>query len=179
MFLGEIRRNDALVPPSSSKIMKTSSCLLLLAATMGPAALLTSSCSKTDNTATTVEKVKADAKDVAADIKATVTDSWDSIKDYTYEKRADFSAGIDRMAAQFDDKTRELKAKWAGAPDAASKDRENAIKEYDEARADLKLRLSELGNASADTWADAKEKVAQAWKRVQVAYDKVKASAVP
>jgi len=146
---------------------------------MGPAALLMSSCSKTSSTSTTVEKVKADAKEVAADVKATASDSWDSIKDFTYEKRADFSASIDRMAAQFDDKARELRAKVAGATDAASKDRESAIKEYDEARADLKSRLSELGNATADTWADAKEKVAQAWKRVQAAYDKVKASAAP
>jgi len=138
-----------------------------------------SSCSKTSSTSTTVEKVKADAKEVAADVKATTSDSWDSIKDFTYEKRADFSASIDRMAAQFDDKARELRAKVAGATDAASKDRESAIKEYDEARADLKSRLSELGNATADTWADAKEKVAQAWKRVQAAYDKVKASAAP
>jgi uncharacterized phage infection (PIP) family protein YhgE len=159
--------------------MKTSRFLLLLAAAMSPAALLMTGCSKTENASTTMEKVKTDAKEVAADVKATVSDSWDTIKDYTYEKRADFSASLDRMAAQLDDKAREFRAKIAGAPDAASKDRESAIKEYDEARADLKAKLTELGNATADTWADAKEKVAQAWKRVQAAYDKVKTSAAP
>jgi hypothetical protein len=179
MSFGESRHNDFPVPPFSPKIMKTSRCLLLLAALMSPAALLVSGCSKTDNTSTNAEKVKTDAKEVAADIKAAVSDSWDSIKDYTYEKRADFSASIDRMAGQFDDKIREFKAKVAGATDAASKDREGAIKEYDEARGDLKSKLSDLGNATADTWADAKGKVAQAWKRVQAAYDKVKVSAAP
>jgi len=144
---------------------------------MSPAALLIFGCSKTDNTSTSVEKVKTDAKDVAADVKAAVSDSWDSIKDYTYEKRTDFSASIDRMAGQIDDKGRELKTKIASAPDAATKDRESAIKEYDEARADLKSKLSDLSNATADTWADTKEKVAQAWKRVQAAYEKMKASA--
>jgi|CZKI01.1.fsa_nt_gi hypothetical protein len=159
--------------------MKTSRCLLLLAAAMSPVALLMIGCSKTDNSSTNVEKVKTEAKEVAADVKASASDSWDSIKDYTYEKRADFSASFDRMTAQMDDKAREVKAKVAGVPDAASKDRESAVKEYDEARADLKSKLSDLGNATADTWADAKEKVAQAWKHVQAAYDKVKASATP
>ena len=176
MSFGESRRNEPLDPPQSPKIMNKSR-LILLAAAMSPAALLMFGCSKTDNTSTNVEKVKTDAKEVAADIKAAASDTWDSIKDFTFEKRAEFSAGIDRMAGQCDDKARELKAKLASAPDAASKDRESAIKEYDEARADLKAKLSELGTATADTWADAKEKVAQAWKRVQAAYDKVKASA--
>ncbi len=157
--------------------MKTSHFLLLLAAVMSPAAILTTGCSKADNTSANVEKVKNDAKEIAADVKAAAADSWDSIKDFTYEKRAEFSASIDRMSGQLDDKTREFRAKVAGAPDAASKDRESAIKEYDEARADLKSKLTDLGNATADTWADAKEKVAQAWKRVQAAYDKVKANA--
>ncbi|MGO9243531.1 MAG: hypothetical protein ACLQDC_02020 [Verrucomicrobiia bacterium] len=138
---------------------------------------MTTGCSKADNTSANVEKVKNDAKEIAADVKAAAADSWDSIKDFTYEKRAEFSASIDRMSGQLDDKTREFRAKVAGAPDAASKDRESAIKEYDEARADLKSKLTDLGNATADTWADAKEKVAQAWKRVQAAYDKVKANA--
>jgi hypothetical protein len=80
------------------------------------------------------------------------------------------------MSVQLDDKTREFKAKFAGVPDTATKDREAAIKEYDEARADLKARVSDLGNASSDTWSDAKAKVADSWKRVQTAYDKMKAT---
>ncbi|MGA2018238.1 MAG: hypothetical protein ABSH26_14925 [Opitutaceae bacterium] len=157
--------------------MKTSRSLLLLAAAMSPAALLICGCSKSDNASANAEKVKNDAKEIAADVKAAASDTWDSIKGFTYDRRSDFSVSIDRMSAQLDEKTREFRTKVAGASDAASKDRESAIKEYDEARADLKSRLSELGNATADTWADAKEKVAQAWKRVQGAYDKLKANA--
>jgi hypothetical protein len=157
--------------------MKTCRRLLLLAAVVSPAALFLFGCSKTDNTSATMDKVQADAKAVATDVKTAAVDSWDAIKDFTFDRRSDFSTGIDRMAKQLDDKTRDLKAKMAGAPDAASKDRDAAIKEYDEARADLNSKLADLGNATADTWADAKAKVVEAWNRVRAAFDKVKSSA--
>jgi hypothetical protein len=136
----------------------------LLALTLLPAALLVSSgCTKTD---------KDNATAVVQDIKATAIDSWDSIKDFTFEKHAEFSASIDRMSASMDDKIAEAKAKISSTPDAAAKDKEAAIKDYDAARADLKARLVELNNATADTWADAKAKVVDAWQRVKTAYDK-------
>jgi outer membrane murein-binding lipoprotein Lpp len=155
--------------------MKTSRIVLLLAAGLSPLALLVSGCSKTDSSSTAVETVKADSKAVAADVKASVIDTWDSVKDYTYEKRADFSADMDRMAGRLDDKTSELKAKFASLPAATAKDREDAMKEYDAARADLKSKLSDLSKATADTWADSKASVAESWKRLRAAYEKVKA----
>lgn len=155
--------------------MKTSRIVLLLAAGLGPVALLVSGCSKTDNTSAAVEAVKADGKAAVADIKATAIDTWDSVKDYTFEKRADFSAGMDRMAGQLDDKTNELKAKFAAMPAATASDRESAAKEYDAARADLKEKLAVLSKATSDTWAGAKANVAESWKHVQAAYEKVKA----
>jgi hypothetical protein len=49
------------------------------------------------------------------------------------------------------------------------------MKEYDAARADLKSKLSDLSKATADTWADSKASVAESWKRLRAAYEKVKA----
>jgi hypothetical protein len=136
----------------------------VLALTLVPAFLFVSGgCSKQD---------KDNASAVAQDIKATAIDSWDSIKDFTYEKRVEFSASIDRMSASMDNDIAAAKAKLAGTPDAAAKDKQAAIKDYDDARADLKARLADLDNATADTWADAKAKVAQAWDRVKAAYAK-------
>jgi len=156
--------------------MKTYRNLLLLSALVSPAALFLSGCSKTDTTSTTVDKVQADAKAVATDVKNAASDSWGAIKDFTFDRRSDFSSGIDRLTKQLDDDTRELRAKVASAPDAASKDRVAAVKEYDDARADLKSRLSDLDKSTADTWADAKAGVAKAWDRVQAACAKVKSS---
>jgi hypothetical protein len=79
---------------------------------------------------------------------------------------------MDRMSDKLDERARVLRAKASGVPDAASKDREAAVKEYDDARADLKSKMTDLGNATADTWSDAKAKTAAAWTRVRVAYDK-------
>lgn len=153
--------------------MKTQRSLFLLIATLSPAALLLSGgCSKNKSEPSVVQDTKAAVKDAAADVKEAVSDSWSSIKDFTYEKRTDFSAAIDRMAKKLDDQSVKLKAKTADVSDAAAKDRENALKEFNEARADLKSKLADLGNATADTWADAKAKVALAWQKVQAAYDK-------
>jgi hypothetical protein len=113
-------------------------------------------------------------------MKVAMSDTWDSIKDFTYARRADFSAAMDRMATEMDDKTAALNAKVAGVPDDASRERDSAKREYDRARADLKARLHDLGNATADTWADAKARAAVAWKNVQAAYDRMtRANAAP
>src|SRR5665213_1723346 len=96
--------------------MKTSRFFLLLAAVMSPAALMISGCSKSDTASSPADQVKAGASDVADK----VSDSWDSIKDYTYDRRVEFTASIDRMTARFDDKTRELKTKMVGPPDDRS-----------------------------------------------------------
>jgi hypothetical protein len=150
--------------------MKTSRLFLLFAAAMSSAALMISGCSKSDNATSPTDQVKADASAVAN----SVSDSWDSIKDYTYDKRVEFTASFSRMTGRVDDQARDWKAK---ASSSASADRASAIKDYDDARADLKARLKDLDNATADTWADAKDKVDQAWKHVQSAYDKMTASA--
>jgi uncharacterized phage infection (PIP) family protein YhgE len=146
--------------------------LFRIAAVVAPAALLISGCSKSTDSSTVVEQVKADTAQAVVDIRVDLSNSWNSIKDYTYEKRADFSSGMDRMSDKLDEKARALRSKTAGASDAASKDREAAIKDYDDARADLKARMTDLGNATADTWSDAKAKTVAAWNRVRAAYDK-------
>ena len=156
--------------------MKTYRRLFLLAATAAPAALFLFGCSKAGNSSAAVDTVKTDATAVAADVKATASDSWDAVKDYTYERRSDFSSGIDRMTKKLDDKTAELKAKMSDATDNVTADRQSAMKDYDKARTDLNEKLSVLGKATADTWADAKAKVAESWHRVQASFDKVKAN---
>jgi soluble cytochrome b562 len=146
---------------------------LLLAAALVPAAFfIGDGCSKTDSTSKRVQRAKAEAAKALADVKAAVSDSWDSIKDFTYERRADFSEGMDRMARELDDGTAALKARAAGAPDAASREREAAIKEYERARAELRVRLADLANATSATWADAKARACDAWRRMQAAYDR-------
>jgi oligoribonuclease NrnB/cAMP/cGMP phosphodiesterase (DHH superfamily) len=155
--------------------MKTPRSLLILLAGIGPALVLGSvGCSKstTSSASASAEDAKAGIKDAAIDVKNAAVDSWDSVRDYTYEKRADFSSSMDRMDKSMDDKIAELKAKGSYSSDSVKSDKEAAIKDYDKARDDLKARLADLSNASSDGWADAKAKVSEAWQRVKAAYDR-------
>jgi|HubBroStandDraft_1064217.scaffolds.fasta_scaffold130799_2 hypothetical protein len=152
--------------------MKTTRPILFIIAAFGPAILIGSAgCSKSDNSSASsnLQDAKVAVTNAAVDVKNAAVDTWDSISAYTYEKRVEFSASLDRMDKTMDDKIAEEKTK---APDTLSADKQAAIKDYDEARADLKARLTDLGNATADTWADAKAKVAAAWQRVKADYDK-------
>jgi len=151
--------------------MKSSRTLLYLLSAIGPAILFGPGCSKSDTSSAsaTAQDAKTAVTNAAVDVKNAAVDTWDSVRDYTYEKRTDFSASLDRMDRKMDDKIAEEKAQ---APDTLSKDKQAAIKDYDEARADLKAKLTDLGNATADTWADAKAKVSEAWQKVKADYDK-------
>jgi hypothetical protein len=152
--------------------MKNPKTLLFLLASLGSAVVIGSSgCSKSANSTASndVQDAKAAVTNAAIDVKNAAVDTWDSIRDYTYDKRVDFSTSIDRMDKTMDDKIAEEKAQ---APNTLSADKQAAIKDYDDARADLKARLADLSNATADTWADAKAKVAAAWQRVKADYDK-------
>jgi hypothetical protein len=152
--------------------MNTSRSLHFLLAGAALAAVLgLSACSKSDNSAanSNLQDAKDSVKAAAIDVKDAAVSTWDSIKDYTYDKRADFSAKLEQMDKTMDDKIAEEKAQ---APSTYSADKQAAIKDYDDARADLKARLNDLSNATADTWADAKAKVAAAWQRVKADYDK-------
>jgi len=98
---------------------------------------------------------------------------WADIKDDTYEQRAHFAAGANRMSARLDDQIRELRAKRA-AMTTDLKDWDFAMKEVDESRALLTGRMEDLAKATTpETWADAKDKIGEAWQRSQLAVDKM------
>jgi hypothetical protein len=167
-------------------IMKTPRPFFLFIAALSPAVLLVSSCAKNDGasstiqTATndagkTVQATKAATKDDINGVKAATTDSGNGMKDYIYGNRAELSTDLNRMAAKLDNKVHEIEMapKLAGIPDATSRARDGAIKEFNGARADLEAGLASLDNATAGTWADAQGNIVQAWKRMQAAYEKV------
>ena len=137
--------------------MKTTSSLQLLAALI-PVALMSTSCAKTASTA------QDTAASVASSVQATASDSWDSIKDYTYEKRVEFAAGLDRMEASSNTTISAMSAD-------ATKGRESAVNEFHDADAQMKIQLTALRASTADTWTDAKAKAGAGWQRVKAAYD--------
>jgi hypothetical protein len=154
--------------------MKTTPSLLLFATLSS--ALLGSGCAKSDDFKQAAQSTKVAAKELAADVKAAAVDTWDSVKDYAYEKREDFAAGLDRMTAKRDAEIQAMNAQLTGLPEATAKQREHAVKEYNEARTYLKSQLEHLRTGTADTWAATKEKAAASWQAVEAAFEKVKSS---
>ncbi len=154
--------------------MKKYLMLSLLSAGFVPGALVMSSCSKADQTVNNSEKIHDDARDAVATAGNAISDSWDGIRDYAYERRSDFSAAVDRMSMQWDGRERDFKSKMAGSTGDSVKAKQDAIKAYDDSRAVLKSKLEDLRNASAANWTEAKGKVADAWQHVQAAGNNLK-----
>lgn len=164
--------------------MKFSSATPLIACALAFAAAASTGCAKNSNTLASerVDQTPADtsaseaATPVATPVNEPARDTWDRIKDYTYEQQADFVAGYHQLAADSDVAIQKLDAKRATMTDTASKDWDIAMKELKDARSDLDDKLGQLKQANSDTWNDAKDKATAAWKRVVDDLDKVRRS---
>lgn len=103
-------------------------------------------------------------------------DPWDQIKDYTYSKRTEFAAGAGRLLETLDAEIKQLNEKRASLPETSVKDWDFAMRELKEAQVYLRFTISSLRDATSETWAEAKEKVARAWIWVKDACRKVRSS---
>lgn len=121
------------------------------------------------------DKVADTADSMYQNTKDAVSDSWDSIKDYSYEKKSDFVDRSKAVSADLEAKVSKLQADYAESKASAS--RKAAMNELKDANADFKDKMSALGDASADTWGAAKADVIHAWDRVEAAYKKAVADA--
>ena len=139
----------------------------LLAAAL--TALVFTGCSKHDRNEAG-EKVK----DAYQDTKAAVSNAWDDVKSYSFEKRADFTASAKAMTAKMDAQVSELHANYSEATASAS--RKAAMAELKDSDADYKAKLAALGNATADTWDSAKQNVIASWDKLQASYYKARAN---
>ena len=106
----------------------------------------------------------------------TTSPGWTDIEGDAYEQRAHFAAGADRLSARLDDQIKFLKAKRAGMTQDI-KDWDLAFKEVDDSRQLLTSRITEIKKVTTlEGWADCKDKVGEAWKRSQLAVDKMNAT---
>ncbi len=170
--------------------MKTKSITAITSLGLAAAALTFTACSKNEDygqgtvenaaekVADTAEKAwdsTADAtKKLADDASAAAASTWDSIKDATYDQRASFSAGIEKMASSIDRNVDQWSDKASTLPEASRKAWNSGLEELKDARAELGDKLDNLGDATASTWGDAKDGVQKAWDRVQRAYNDLK-----
>ncbi len=121
----------------------------------------------------TRENASDTAKSAVADTKAAMSNAWDSVKSYSFDKRDDFTANAKALSSKLDSQLSEVRANYSDAKASAS--RKAAMEELKSSEADYKDKVSALGNATSATWDSAKQNVIAAWDRVQAAYYKARA----
>jgi hypothetical protein len=103
----------------------------------------------------------------------TADQAWSELKNDTYDQRAHFSTGVNRLSARLDEQIRVLKAKRAGMT-TDLKDWDFAMKGVEDSRALLTSRMVELGKADTpESWISARDNLGDAWVRSQQAVDKM------
>src|SRR5580658_1382465 len=109
-------------------------------------------------------------------VEVTASHPWTEIKNDTYEQRAHFQDGTGRMVAKLDHEIAELKAKRVDLT-TDTKDWDFLMKDVNDCRALLVGRIEDIAKMTTpETWADAKEKVGEAWHKAQLAVDKMNSS---
>jgi hypothetical protein len=125
-------------------------------------------CSKQDRA-----EAGATAKEAYSDTKAAMSNAWDEVKSFSFDRRDEFTTNAKALTAKMDAQMSQLKADYSEAKASAS--RKAAMSELKSAEADYKEKLSALGNATASTWDSAKQNVIAAWDRMQAAYQEARA----
>jgi len=148
--------------------MKNKSLHSFLLLTTGLALVAFTACSKEKNE-TLADKSKAAYQDT----KAAVVQGWENVKDFTFEKRADFSAQLKARQTDFEAGVSKLRADYSEGQASAS--RKAAMQELKDSEADYHEKLAALGNATADTWTATRDSVAASWDRLQASYAKARA----
>jgi hypothetical protein len=119
------------------------------------------------------EDISDKTKEVYQDTKAAVVEGWADLKDYTFEKRSNFSAKLKVHQTEYEADVSKLRAEYSDATASAS--RRAAMNELKDSEADYKAKLDAVGNATADTWASARDNVIASWDRLHASYAKARA----
>lgn len=84
---------------------------------------------------------------------ASAAGTWDNIKDYSYNQRAEFAVKTQALADQLDLRTATAKG--------------SASRQLAEVRDELRMAAAEVGNATAETWESTKERAGRAWQKAE------------
>jgi hypothetical protein len=164
--------------------MKTNHYCRLVAVVFGVAVFYLGGCAAKEQVAETPE---LSAKFVTSTTSATTTAAapataavaivWTDLQGLPYDMRAQLFTGLKHLETNVDGQFVELTAKRAAMKSTTdTKDWDFAMKEMADARTYLHSMIEGLNQASTETWNQQRDKVGQAWERVQAAYDKVKSS---
>lgn len=159
--------------------MKINASALLLTC-LGSVAVILAGCNQGEAAAASINS-KAAAKEVADEIKTGAVDSWKAIKDYSYDKRLEFAAGLDRLATQRDAELTVMNKQLneqAALPEATAMKREKAVADYRAARDALTPLLDQLRDSTAEGWDNTKARATDAMQDLETAFHQIQSSSV-
>lgn len=123
---------------------------------------------------------KSDRADASAAVKngynettAAMSNAWNDVKSYSFDKKSDFEKSAKAMSAQMDAQLAEVRANYSEAKASAS--RKAAMAELKNSEADYKEKMSALGSATAATWDSGKQNVIASWEKLEASYRKARA----
>jgi chromosome segregation ATPase len=119
-----------------------------------------------DNAVMQETPVEEAAKDVADKTK----DMLAKIKDYTYDKKADFVAWVQGKSEKYDKKIAEVEKKIDSADDQAKEQYKATIEYMKEKKAQLDESVKELENTTEDKWEETKENIVNILDDLKQAY---------
>lgn len=111
-------------------------------------------------------------------VKTASEQTWEQIRDYTFEQRAEFTEGLRLIETQMGKSIEALKAKrptFTGDPNAW----DSEMKRLDDARIFLQSNSAELAKATTANWVDRRDRVGMAWDRLQAAFARASGLVTP
>jgi hypothetical protein len=108
----------------------------------------------------------------AADVSRQTTETWNTIKAYTLDKKSEAVAYGKQLMKDTDAKIAELEAKAAKVSGEAKAGYDKEIADLKVTRANTAAKLAEMEKKSGSAWNEAKQGFADAYKDLQNAYGK-------
>jgi hypothetical protein len=127
-----------------------------------------------ENTGTAI-KAAAAIPSVSAALPADEATSWAAIKDLTFDQRPAFLSGAATLESTLADQIAALNTKRAAMPSTTdTKDWDFAMKDLLVSQTYLRSTVDEVNRATPEIWQQEKDKVDDAWRKSEDAFDKVR-----
>lgn len=122
-------------------------------------------CNKPETTSQQLDKVQADTKQAAQELKE---------QDYTYAQKAEFTAKMKAQLAEINKDLDQLAAKVANASDAAKAEAQPKLQALREKADQLGKQLDEVGNATESTWDSVKAGAKKAYGELKDGFNQAR-----
>ena len=113
------------------------------------------------------------AQTTAADVSTQTSETWNTIKAYTVDKKTEAVAYGRQLMKETDYKITQLEAMAARTSGAAKAGYEKQIQDLKVTRANASAKLDRMEKAGGNAWNSAKQGFADAYRDLQGAYRKV------